>query len=285
MAEILKGSPVAKFIKEKIKSESDLLRQKGIIPTLGIIRMGDRPEDISYEKGVIKNCESVGIQARVFEVPENTSMNEFVELLKSVNQDDNIHGILMFRPLPKHIDYEVIKNIIDPRKDIDCMSLVNLEKVFEGELDGFAPCTPKAVIEILKFYNVPLSGANVAIINRSMVVGRPLSMMFIGENSTVTICHSRTKDLPKVTANADIVVAAVGKARMLGKEYFSENSVVIDVGINDAGDGKICGDVDYDNVVEHVKSITPVPGGVGSVTSAILLSHVIIACKNILDKQ
>lgn len=283
MPEILKGAPVAKKIKEKIMAESDLLRQKGIIPTLGIIRMGNRPDDISYEKGVIKNCESVGIQARVFEVPADTPMDKFVELLNSVNEDNDIHGILMFRPLPSHIDYEVIKSLIDPRKDIDCMHPLNLEKVFEGELDGFVPCTPKAVIEVLKHYNIPLVGANVAIINRSMVVGRPLGMMFLGESSTVTICHSKTKNLPEVTANADIVVAAVGKARMLGEEYFSENSVVVDVGINDAGEGKICGDVDYDNVAPNVKAITPVPGGVGSVTSAILLSHVIIACKNIAE--
>lgn len=282
MPEILKGAPVAKSIKERIKAESESLRQKGIVPTLGIIRMGNRADDISYERGVIKNCESVGIEVRVFEVSADTPMDEFTQLLKKVNEDNSIHGILMFRPLPEHIDYEIIKNLIDPRKDIDCMSPINLQKVFEGELDGFVPCTPKAVIEVLKYYSVPLVGANVAIINRSMVVGRPLSMMFLGESSTVTICHSKTKNLPGVTANADIVVAAVGKARMLGQEYFSKNSIVIDVGINDAGEGKICGDVDYDNVVENVKAITPVPGGVGSVTSAILLSHVIIACKNII---
>lgn len=283
MTDILKGGPVAKAIKEKIKVEVDALKEKNIIPTLGIIRMGNRPDDISYEKGVIRNCESVGIQARVFEVPADTPMNEFADLLKKVNDDDSVHGILMFRPLPKHIDYEAVKSLIDPRKDIDCMSPINLEKVFEGELDGFVPCTPKAVIEVLKYYDVPLIGANVAIINRSMVVGRPLSMMFLGESSTVTICHSKTKNLPTVTANSDIVVAAVGKARMLGKEYFSDNSIVIDVGINDAGEGKICGDVNYDSIVEDVKAITPVPGGIGSVTSAILLRHVIIACKKITE--
>lgn len=282
MAEILKGAPVAKVIKERIRIEAESLKQKNIVPTLGIIRMGNRADDVSYEKGVIKNCEAVGIQARVFEISAETPMNEFVELLKRINEDDNVHGILIFRPLPDHIDYEIIKNLIDPRKDVDCMNPLNLEKVFEGEMDGFVPCTPKAVIEVLKYYNVSLVGANVAIINRSMVVGRPLSMLFLGESSTVTICHSKTRDLPKVTANADIVVAAVGKSKMLGNEYFSENSIVIDVGINDAGEGKICGDVDYDNTVENVKAITPVPGGVGSVTSAILLNHVIIACKNII---
>ncbi|MFA5524621.1 MAG: bifunctional 5,10-methylenetetrahydrofolate dehydrogenase/5,10-methenyltetrahydrofolate cyclohydrolase [Tissierellales bacterium] len=282
MSEIFKGAPVTKLIKERIKAESESLRQRGIVPTLGIIRMGNRADDISYERGVIKNCDSVGIESRVFDVSADTSMDKFVELLEKVNNDSSIHGILMFRPLPDHIDYEVIKNLIDPRKDVDCMSPINLQKVFEGELDGFVPCTPKAVVEVLKYYNVPLVGANVAIINRSIVVGKPLSMMFLGESSTVTICHSKTKNLPEVTASADIVVAAVGKPKMLGQEYFSENSVVIDVGINDAGEGKICGDVDYDSVVEKVRAISPVPGGLGSVTSAVLLSHVIIACKNII---
>lgn len=279
MAEILKGSPVAKALKEKIKLEVEKLKEKNVSPTLGIIRMGNRADDISYEKGVIKNCDSVGISARVFQIPADASMEEFIELLRKVNEDTNIHGILIFRPLPKHIDYEIVKTMIDPDKDIDCMHPLNLEKVFEGELDGFVPCTPKAVIEILKYYNIPLVGANVSIINRSMVVGRPLSMMFLGESSTVTICHSKTKDLPKVTAASDIVVAAVGKARMLGKDFFSENNIVIDVGINDAGEGKICGDVDYDQVFDTVKAITPVPGGVGSVTSAILLNHVVMAAK------
>ncbi|MGF7058615.1 bifunctional 5,10-methylenetetrahydrofolate dehydrogenase/5,10-methenyltetrahydrofolate cyclohydrolase [Brassicibacter mesophilus] len=281
MTEILKGSLVAKSIKEKIKEEVAYLKQKELVPTLAIIRMGNRPDDIAYENSIIKNCSSVGIESRVFEVEVDTPMEQFVELIKNVNNDNSIHGMLIFRPLPNHIDNEVIKNLIDPRKDVDCMNPINLEKVFEGNMDGFVPCTPKAVIEILKYYKVTLEGANVAVVNRSMVVGRPLSMMLLGTKSTVTVCHSRTRDLPGVTSKADIVVAAVGRARMFGKEYFSNDSIVIDVGINDSGDGGICGDVDYDNVAEKVKAITPVPGGVGSVTTSILLNHVIIACKKI----
>jgi len=281
MTEILKGVPAAKAIKENIKKEVKDLKLKNIVPTLAIIRMGNRPDDIAYENSIIKNCKNVDIESKVFSVDENTPMEEFTSLIEKVNKDDSIHGVLIFRPLPSQINYEIIKNLIDPRKDIDCMNPINLEKVFEGNMEGFVPCTPKAVVEILKYYNVPLEGANVAIINRSMVVGRPLSMMLLGKKSTVTICHSKTKDLPNITSKSDIIVTATGKAKMFGNEYFSENSIVVDVGINNAEDGSICGDVDYENVVQNVKAITPVPGGVGSVTTSILLNHVIIACKKI----
>lgn len=281
MANVLDGRCVAREIKKKIKEDSSVLRGRGIIPTLGIVRVGKRPDDLAYEKGIIKSCKAVDIESRVFETEEDISMEEFVKLLKNINEDNSIHGILIFRPLPKHIDEDIIKQIISPDKDIDCMNPINLEKVFEGDLNGFVPCTPKAVIEILKYYNIPLLGANVSIINRSMVVGRPLSMMLLGEGSTVTICHSKTKNLHEITSKADVVVAAVGRAKMFDLKYFSTKNVVIDVGINDAGNGKICGDVNYEEVSENVKAITPVPGGVGSVTTSILLSHVIKACYKI----
>jgi len=276
---ILKGKPVADAIKDRIRRAVSELSEKGVNPTLGIIRMGQRPDDLAYETGIIKTCESVNMNYRVFETDVNSTMEEFVKLVKGVNNDDSIHGILIFRPLPSHIDEEIIKNIIDPSKDIDCMNPINLEKVFEGSMEGFVPCTPKAVVEILKHYEFPLVGTNVAVVNASMVVGRPLAMMLLGTKSTVTICHSKTRNLQEITGKSDVVVTAVGRAKMFGKEYFSEDNVVIDVGINDAGDGKICGDVNYDEVVDIVKAITPVPGGVGSVTTSILLEHVIIACK------
>ncbi|KNF09269.1 5,10-methylene-tetrahydrofolate dehydrogenase/methenyl tetrahydrofolate cyclohydrolase FolD [Gottschalkia purinilytica] len=280
MSTVLKGNEVAKALKEKMRVEVKDLREKNIIPKVGIIRMGDRPDDIAYEKGVIKSCGTVDIDSEVFQIPAESSMEELINLVKKLNNDDNIHGILIFRPLPDHIDTEIIENLIDPNKDIDCMNPINLEKVFEGEMDGFVPCTPKAVVEILKYYNIiPLEGANIAVVNRSMVVGKPLSMMLLEERSTVTICHSRTKELPKITSQSDIVVAATGRAKMFGPEYFSEDNIVIDVGINDDGNGGICGDVDYDNVADKVKAITPVPGGVGSVTTTILLNHVLISCK------
>lgn len=282
MSKVLKGKPVADIIKEKMREDIKELSEKGKTPTLGIVRMGNRPDDLAYERGIVKNCTKVGIESKVFEIDREASMEEFTKLIEEVNEDNNIHGILIFRPLPKQIDEDIINNLINPDKDIDCMNPINLEKVFEGDLDGFVPCTPKAVVEILKHYEYPLEGANVAVVNRSLVVGRPLSMMLLEERATPTICHSRTKNLNKVTSSSDIVVAATGRARMFDESYFSEDNVVIDVGINDAGDGKICGDVDYDNVVDKVKAITPVPGGVGSVTTSLLLSHVVKACKKSL---
>lgn len=279
MAQILKGKPVAQSFSDSIKLETAALKEKGIVPVIGIIRVGTNPDDISYENSIIKSCRSVGIESKVFTVEENVTMDGYIELIKRVNADPNVHGILPFRPLPKHLNEDILKGLMNPEKDIDCIGSINLHKVFSGETDGFVPCTPAAVIEILKYYNIPIKGANVIVIGRSMVVGKPLSMMLLNENATVTICHSKTRDVYKFTSEADIVVAAIGKARSIGRQYFSERSVVIDVGINDVGDGKICGDVDYEDVCDIVKSITPVPGGVGSVTTSILLKHLLTACK------
>jgi len=279
MSEILKGKPVAQALNDKIKDEAAAVKAKGIIPSIGIVRVGDRPDDIAYENNIKKSCEYTGINCRVFQAASDTSMEKYTDLIHNLNADYSIHGILPFRPLPKHLDEEVLKNIIDPKKDIDCVNPVNLQKVFSGETDGFAPCTPSAVMEILKYYNIPLKGENVVVIGRSLVVGKPLSMMMLSENATVTICHSRTVNIPDYTLRADIVVAAIGKARFLDEKYLSEKSVVIDVGINDSGNGKICGDVDYEAVRDKVKAITPVPGGIGSITTSILLKHVIIACR------
>ncbi|MTI49209.1 bifunctional 5,10-methylenetetrahydrofolate dehydrogenase/5,10-methenyltetrahydrofolate cyclohydrolase [Sporosalibacterium faouarense] len=279
MENILKGEPVADKIKENMKLLIDKLNKKNIVPTLGIIRMGNRADDIAYEKGIVKNCESVGIKVKVYEIDRDASMDKMRKLMLQVNKDKNIHGILVFRPLPEQIDVEEIRNLINPAKDIDCMNPINLEKVFEGNLDGFVPCTPMAVMEILKYYKYELRGSDVAVINASLVVGRPLSMMLLGEKATPTICHSKTKNLKEITSKSDIVVTAVGRAKMFGEDYFSTKSVVIDVGISDDGNGGICGDSNYDEVKDKVKGITPVPGGVGSVTTAILLSHVVKACE------
>ncbi len=279
MSSILMGRPVAKEIKDNIKVDIAELKKKKIVPTLGIIRMGERADDLAYENSIIDNCEALGIGYKVFELDREDSMDKFTELLDTVNNDDNIHGILIFRPLPAQIDIDIVKNTINPDKDIDCMNPLNLQKVFTGDLDGFIPCTPKAVIEILKYYNYDLKGANVAVINSSLVVGRPLSMMLLEEKATPTICHSKTKDLMKITSSSDIVVTAIGKAKFFGSDYFNDTNVVIDVGINNDEDGGICGDIDYDEVEKIVKAITPVPGGVGSVTTSILLSHVIKACQ------
>jgi len=275
---LLKGKPVADKIKADIIHAVEEYKKVGNAPKIAILRVGAREEDLAYEERVLKNCRAVGIATEVLAVDLNISTESFIEELNQLNEDASIHGILIFRPLPAHLDAEQIGRTIKPEKDIDCMSPVNTEKVFTGDPSGIAPCTPVAVIEILKFYDYNLQSKNVSIVNRSMVLGKPLAMLFLAENSTVTICHSKTMDLKDTTKRADIVVTGVGRGKFFGPDYFTEDSVVIDVGINFA-EGKLCGDVDFDQVSEQVSAISPVPGGVGAVTSMILLSHVIKAMK------
>jgi len=280
VGEIIKGKPVGDALSEVLKGECEALVKDGIQPKLAILRVGAKPNDLSYEKGALKKCEAIGITAEVTELPDGTTQEKYIEVLEKLNKDTSVHGILTFRPLPEGIDEEVIKNVIAPEKDVDCFSPMNTAKLMEGDKTGFPPCTPTAVVEILKHYNVPLKGANVVVLGRSMVVGKPVSMLLLGENATVTICHSKTKDLPKVCANADVLVAGVGRARMVNAEYVKEGAVVIDVGINAKPEGGgICGDVDTDDVVGKASMVTPVPAGVGSVTTSILAKHVIKACK------
>lgn len=280
MAEILKGKVVANQLKENMRRDIEELAKANKVPSLAIIRLGDNPGDISYEKSIVKNCNNIGIQSKVIERDVNITTEDLVELIEKLNKDDDISGILIFRPLPKHINEEIIRNTISPLKDVDCMNPLNLEKIFEGQMDGFTPCTPKAAMKILEYYDIPLEGKNVVVVNRSMVVGKPLTMMLLKENATVTICHSRTKDLDKVTNNADIVIVALGKAKFFDEKYFNDKSIVIDVGVSLDQNGKLSGDVDYDNVFQKVSKITPVPGGVGSVTTTILLSQVVLASKD-----
>jgi methylenetetrahydrofolate dehydrogenase (NADP+) / methenyltetrahydrofolate cyclohydrolase len=280
----LVGKPVVESLRENIKSRVASLAEKNVSPTMLLIRVGEREDDISYERGILKNCDLLGIKINVKQLPVDVSMEELTKVFEEANKDANVHGIMIFRPLPEHLDMEVVVNLIDPAKDIDCMSPLNLEKVFEGHSDGFAPCTPKAVIEILKHYEVPLKGANVVVAGRSLVVGKPLAMLLLDENATVTICHSRTNNMPSVTSKADIVVAAIGKAKFMTEDFFSEDQVVVDVGINDDGNGKICGDVDYDAVFDKVKALNPAIGGVGLITTTILLNHVVQACEKLTGK-
>lgn len=278
---ILKGKPVADQIKENIQQKVSQYEEQGICPKLAILRVGERPDDIAYESRVIKNCENVGIEAQVINVDHNTDMVNFMIALEKLNTDEKVHGILVFRPLPSQLDEDEICRRINPLKDVDCMNPVNTEKVFTGDQQGFAPCTPEAVIEILKYYEYDLTGKNVVIVNRSMVLGKPLAMLFLAENATVTICHSKTKNLAQTMKNADIVVTGIGKGNFFGAEYVSKEATIIDVGINFV-EGKMCGDMNYQHVENVVAAITPVPGGVGIVTSMILLGHVIkgIALQN-----
>lgn len=279
MGVLIKGKSVADSITEEVIEEVRKLKEKNILPKLGVVRVGKNESDLAYERGALKRMEKCGIVAEVFESPENTSQKDFIAKLTEINGDANIHGILVFRPLPGHIDENAVKHIISPEKDVDSFSPVNVAKVTEGDETGFPPCTPTAVMEMLKYYCVDLKGKRAVVLGRSMVVGKPAAMLLLKENATVTICHSRTNDIPGICREADILVAAVGRAEMVDASYMKEGAVVIDVGINVNGEGKLVGDVNTEVCIEKASMITPVPAGVGSVTTSVLAKHVVKACK------
>jgi methylenetetrahydrofolate dehydrogenase (NADP+)/methenyltetrahydrofolate cyclohydrolase len=281
MSIIMKGSEVAAAMKEELLREVEKLAQKGIVPQLGIVRVGARPDDLAYERGAVKRMEAVGIRCKVIELPELINQEEFEKEFSAVNNDPDIHGILLFRPLPKQLNEDPVRSMINPRKDVDCMSPVNMAKVFAGDESGFAPCTPEAVMEALAHFGIDLKGKRVTVVGRSMVVGKPLSMLLLKKNATVTICHTRTADLGATCRNAEILIAAAGKAKMITADFVSEGSVVVDVGINVSSDGKLCGDVDFEAVAPKSSYITPVPGGVGTVTSSVLAKHVVQAANTL----
>lgn len=281
MAVAMKGSEVANAMKERMLKDVEKLNKKGITPGLAIVRLGSRPDDLSYERGAIKKCEGIGIKCKVFEYEENLPQSELVNEINRINEDPSIHGILLFRPLPGHIDESVIKHVISPEKDMDCLNPINVARVFEGDETGFAPCTPEAVMEVLDHYGVNLTGKKVVVIGRSMVVGKPLSMLLLKKHATVTICHTRTRNLEEVCRSAEILVAAAGKPKMVTESFVSEGQIVIDVGINLDADGNLCGDVDFGSIEKIAGHITPVPGGVGTVTTSVLAKHIIRAAKNI----
>lgn len=271
----MRGSDVAKAMKEELIREVDALKAEGIQPCLAIVRAGARPDDLAYERGARKRMELVGIECKVVELPESISQKELEQEFSDVNEDPGVHGILLLQPLPDNLDAGSLKAMIDPMKDVDGMSPENVAKVFAGDEDGFAPCTAEAVMEMLHHYGIGLKGQKAAVIGRSMVVGRPLSMLLMKEHATVTICHTRTADLKEECKGADILIAAAGKAGMITEEMAGEGAVVVDVGINVNEEGKLCGDVDYDAVMKKASYISPVPGGVGSVTSSVLAKHVV----------
>lgn len=279
MAKQLLGKEVTAALNERIKADVAALKEKGVTPTLGIIRVGERPDDLSYERGATKRCETLGVEYKKYLLPEDVSQEELLKVIDEVNKDDNIHGVLMFRPLPKHIDQNVVENALAAEKDVDCQTDASLGGVFTGKQVGFPPCTPQACMEILDHYGIDCTGKKAVVIGRSLVVGKPAAMMLIKKNATVTVCHTRTKDMPSVTREAEILIVAAGRAGVVGKDYVSPGQVVIDVGINVNAEGKLCGDVAYDEVEPIVEAITPVPGGVGSVTTSVLVGHVVEAAK------
>ncbi len=276
MTLIMKGSEVSAGMKLKLAEE---ISQLDFTPSLAIIRVGSRPDDLAYERGILKRFEGLGLNVKVHELPEDISHADFDAEFSRLNNDKNVHGILLFRPLPANLSDEFAVNNINPKKDIDCMSKINIAGIFSGDNEAFAPCTASAVMEMLAHYNFDLTGKNVVIIGRSLVVGRPLSMLMLAKNATVTICHTKTQNLPEICKHADILVAAAGKAGVITSEFVSDKSIVLDVGINVNAQGKLCGDVDYDNVAPIVQAISPVPGGVGAVTTSVLAKNLIRAAK------
>ncbi len=282
MAQALLGKEVNTTLNAKIQGEAAALREKGVIPTLGIIRVGEQGGDISYEKGAMKRCESLGVEVKRYLLPADVTQEKLMETIKEVNEDSTVHGVLMFRPLPKHLDEEAACKALDPAKDVDGITEGSMVGVFTGQKIGFPPCTPQACMEILDHYNVDCKGKKAVVVGRSLVVGKPAAMMLLQKNATVTVCHSRTADMPAVCREADILIVAIGRANMLGKEYVAPGQIVIDVGINVNEEGKLCGDVDYAEVEPIVEAITPVPGGVGSVTTSVLVHHVVEAAARTL---
>lgn len=275
--EVLKGAAVTAAIKEQVQGMMEGL--EGQPPKLAIVRVGERPDDLSYERGAMKRMEAFGLRAQSYAFPEEINGEDFKEAFAAINRDPDVTGILLLKPLPPQIPEREIEAMIDPAKDLDGISPVNMAKVFAGEADGFAPCTAEAVVEVLKAYGIPISGKRAVIVGRSLVVGRPLAMLLLKENATVTVCHTRTKNLEEECRRAEILVAAAGRAKMLGASHVGEQAVVIDVGINVDEDGKLCGDVDFASIDGRAAMATPVPGGVGAVTTAVLAKHLAQAAK------
>ena len=279
MAKQFLGKEVVAAVNSRIMADVAALKEKGVTPTLGIVRVGERGDDLSYERGAVKRCETLGVAYEKFLLPADCTQEELMAVIDQVNKNDAIHGVLIFRPLPKHLDEAAVIKALDPEKDVDGITDGSMVGVFAGTNQGFPPCTPQACMEILDYYNVDCTGKKAVVVGRSLVVGKPAAMMLIKKNATVTVCHTRTVDMPSVVKEADIVIVAAGRAGVVDASYVREGQIVIDVGINVNAEGKLCGDVDYASVEPIVEAITPVPGGVGSVTTYVLIGHVVEAAK------
>ena len=279
MSVILKGAPVVASMNEANAARCAALKEKGIVPTLAVVRVGERPDDLSYEKGVMTRCAKVGVEVKQFLLPADATQDELLDAIGKVNADPAIHGCLLFRPLPRQFDDRTVRGALAPEKDIDGITDGSLAGIFTNTAIGYPPCTAQACLEILNYYNIPLSGKRAVVVGRSLVVGKPAAMMLDRANATVTICNSRTQNLPEVCREADIVVVAMGKMGAIGAEHLRAGQVVVDVGIHVNEEGRLCGDVRFDEAEPVVDAITPVPGGVGTVTTSVLVSHVVDAAE------
>lgn len=284
MAELLKGAPVAEAINKRTSEIVEKLRAEGTDVTLAILRVGENPADISYEKGAMKRCAGVGVQVKNVLLPADVSEEKVLETIDGLNKDKGVHGVLIFRPLPKHISDKKVRDALSPEKDIDGITDMSLAGVFTGSGTGFAPCTAQACMEILDYYGVDCKGKRAVVVGRSLVVGKPAAMMLMAKNATVTVCHTRTVNMPETVKNGEIVIVAAGRAGAVGEGYLFEGQTVIDVGINVNAEGKLCGDVDFAAAENTVAAITPVPGGVGTVTTSVLVNHAAEAALRLAGK-
>ncbi len=281
MAEILKGAPVVAAMNEANSARCEALKAKGITPTLAVVRVGEREDDLSYERGVMTRCGKVGVVVRQYLLSADATQEKLLEVIHEINADTSIHGCLLFRPLPRQFDDRTVRAALAPEKDIDGITDGSLAGVFTNTDIGYPPCTAQACLEILKYYKIPLSGRRAVVVGRSLVVGKPAAMMLDRENATVTLCNSRTQNLPALCKEADIVVVAMGKMGFISGDCLREGQTVVDVGIHVNEEGKLCGDVRFAEAETIVEAITPVPGGVGTVTTSVLVSHVVEAAEKI----
>jgi methylenetetrahydrofolate dehydrogenase (NADP+)/methenyltetrahydrofolate cyclohydrolase len=279
MTTVLRGAELVESLQGEIAAEVDDLKACGIEPTLAIVRVGKREDDISYERGATKRASAVGVLVRNVVLAADATQAELIACIDELNADATVHGVLLFRPLPKHMDEDLIRNILLPEKDIDGITDRSLSGVFTDANIGYAPCTPAACMAILDYFNIETTGKRALVVGRSLVVGKPVAMMLLARNATVTIAHSRSRELPALVRDAELVIACVGRAKMIDAACFAPGQIVIDVGINVAEDGSLVGDADFDAASKTVEAITPVPGGVGTVTTSVLVQHVVEAAK------
>lgn len=277
---VMKGAPAAEALSEKLCKRTEILKEKGVIPALTILRVGESQSDLAYERGAMKRAEKIGVCVKRIVLPEDADEQDILKVISDINEDKNVHGCLMFRPLKSRETEKKAAALLFSSKDADCMTVSSQAALYTGDSGrGFAPCTAEAVIELLKYYHIAVEGKHAVIIGRSQVIGKPAAMLLLNENATVTICHSRTENLRAIVKNADIVVAAAGRSGIIDESFLSQGQIIIDVGINVGADGGICGDVNEEAKKTLAGAYTPVPGGVGSMTSTILIKHVIEAAE------
>lgn len=285
MATLLTGMPAGNALVNALIPRIEQLKNQNVFPTLAILRIGERPDDLSYEKGAMNRCAKCGIAVEQIILPVSVTEEELAKTVLALNLDETIHGVLMLRPFPEHINSDRIISLLDPKKDVDGMTAPSLAKVYSGVGPGFPPCTAEACMEILRYYEIPLAGRRAVVVGRSLVIGKPVAMMLLEQNATVTLCHSRTANLEAECQQAEILVVALGRAKFISTPCFNAEQIVLDVGINEDSDGSFCGDADFQAAEPIVKAITPVPRGIGGMTTALLAKHLVEAAEGSLQAE